>query len=837
VNGKRARREALLTRRPSALRFATTALIGPAILLGLLLWLNLEFRTSEALRVRATTSLARRLVLTDLMSSLKDAETAQRGYVLTGGDPAFLTPFAPAVLRVRADLKAAREQADEAHELPALDRIDALVTAKFAEMDAVLANVRPGDVDKAAARVRAGVGRRIMDELRARVGHEIDEEARHSDEDTRAFLAHRATTQQITIGAALLAAVMISALFVAGWRLRRARYVALVRAFEAAERNETILDSTVDAMLILNPSGSIETMNAAATTMLGYAPDELERRDIATVIDLAPGEGSFHHRIGLIDGHLRRNFLADRTARHRNGRTIAVDVAIGVMVVPSGDHLVVSLRDVTERKRLEQMKDDLMSTVSHELRTPLTSIVGSLGLLRAGSAGVLPKPAGRLLSIAENNSRRLIRLINDMLDIDRIESGVLEMHREAIDLRPVVERAGLGAEGLAASRNIAIVVDTPPAPVIVSGDADRLLQVITNLMSNAIRFTPAGGSVTLGLALVPDGQVMVTVDDQGPGVPPGFRERIFGRFERAAGEAGAQGGAGLGLAISREIVLRHDGRIWFEDLPYSGTRFAFALDRMRPASMRESSAVRVLICEQDQVIAGRLIAMVVKEGCAYEVARDAAAARAILADSVFDVLLIDLNLPGEGGLAFARSMREQSPPISTPIIITATEARGDEDSPGALDVVDWIQKPVALERLTDALRRALSRAGRSRPTVLHLDDDADLLQVVAAALEPETRILTATDLSSARAILESISPDVAILDLRLADGSGLDLIPFLVDANGLAIPTIIYSAQDVSVDLASQVDAVLVKARGSLPDLKATLRRVVRARDTEGPLR
>ena len=149
-------------------------------------------------------------------------------------------------------------------------------------------------------------------------------------------------------------------------------------------------------------------------------------------------------------------------------------------------------------------------------------------------------------------------------------------------------------------------------------------------------------------------------------------------------------------------------------------------------------------------------------------------------------------------------------------------------------MVDWIEKPGDAVRLTDALRRALARTGRARPTVLHLDDDEDLLQVVATALEPETRVVRVTNLASARAMLETMSPDAVILDLRLANGSGLDLMPFLVDAEGLAIPTIIYSAQDVSHDLARQVDAVLVKARGSLPDLKATLRRVIRARAEGG---
>ncbi len=150
-----------------------------------------------------------------------------------------------------------------------------------------------------------------------------------------------------------------------------------------------------------------------------------------------------------------------------------------------------------------------------------------------------------------------------------------------------------------------------------------------------------------------------------------------------------------------------------------------------------------------------------------------------------------------------------------------------------LDIVDWIQKPLDPSRFELALRTALSRSGTKRPTILHLDDDPDVLDVVATGLQPEARILKATSLAAARTLLQTISPDVAILDLQLEDGSGLDLLPMLMDEKGLAIPTIVYSAQDISADAARQVDAVLVKARGSLPDLAATVRRVVRQRADE----
>lgn len=824
---------ALLAKAPSKLRFVLLALIGPVLLLLLLLWVNNEYAESELLRKRAAASFDHRVELIELLSDLKDAETAQRGYLLTGGMVAFLQPYEPARRTVGARLASLERYPETDSGRREIAEVAHLAAAKFNEMDASIASVRRADLAGAVARVRQGSGKRVMDRLRAIVGVRIAAEERRTTAAREHLRKQREATQRVATLGGIAALALVTALLFWGWRLRRMRYEAIVAEFEAAERNQTILDSTVDAMLIINPSGSIEAINRAATRMLGYDAEALVRRDVSVVIDLAPGEGSFHQRVGLIDGDLQRRFLPDREARHQEGQLIPIDIAMGAMMVPSGAHLVVSLRDITERKRLEQLKDDLMSTVSHELRTPLTSIVGSLGLLRAGSAGALPEQAERLVGIAENSSRRLIRLINDMLDIDSMESGKLAMKREPTDLNTVITHAAQGSEGLAAAKEVTIEVRVRTEPVIVLGDSGRLLQVLTNILSNAIRFTPASGTVTVTANVSDEGLVTVAVDDQGSGVPPQFSNRIFGRFERAAGEQGLQGGAGLGLAISHEIIVRHDGRIWFEDAPGGGARFAFSLAVMRPAEMTERGSARVLICEQDAEFAGRLIAMVVKEGCAYELATSTQEARAVVARSDFDALLIDLNLPEEGGLVFARAVRDAGYSAHAPIIVVAAHALNDGEAPSPLEVIDWIDKPGDMGRLSDALRRALVRGSSDRPTVLHLDDDEDLLKVVAAALGGEARIISATTLASARTILETVSPDAAILDLRLAEGSGLDLIPFLVGSDGLAIPTIIYSAQDVSSELADQVDAVLVKARGSMPDLKATLRRVIGSREPD----
>ncbi len=819
---KEERRAASALKPPSPARFVLVALLVPVLLIAAFGWLRHEYGRSEAVRGQAARSYQRRIDQISLLSRLKDAETAQRGYLLTG-DLAFLEPYEPARRDIRAIL--AREAAAADPDVPKeyLPDVRRLTDAKLAELDLTIRLSRR-DRARALAIVADGDGKRTMDELRSVIGAMIRAEEARSADRAAAYLAYRQYLQRTILTTIGVLAVFLVVVLAWNWRLRRQRHASLVDAFEAAERNSTVLDSTIDALLILNPSGTVESMNAAASRMLGYAPAELERRDIGTILDIAPGEGSFHQRVGLIDGQLRQSFLPDTVVRHRDGREIAVDVAIGLMKLPSGFHLVVSLRDISERKRMERVKDDLMSTVSHELRTPLTSVVGSLGLLRAGAAGEIGPAAARLVEIAENNSRRLIRLINDMLDIDRIESGKLEIARDPIDLRTVIDDACTGTEGLVRPKGVELACQKPEQPVVVAGDADRLLQVVTNVLSNAARVAPQGSVIDLRLE-VDDADARVLIDDRGPGIPPSFRDRIFGRFERAEPDDGATG-TGLGLAISREIVLRHGGAIWFEDRPGGGTRFLFTIPLLGSTAGAKPQAAAVLICEEDDAVARTLIAIVAAEGCAYDLVRSSVEAREALRHRRYTAILVGLTLPDEGGIAFAQAARGGDPPVDAPIIVVARSLDGD--APTVLDVVDWIGKPADPSRLAIAIRSALARDNPRQPLILHLDDDRDLLEVVAAAVEPEARIVTATDLNEARSILQRVSPDMAILDVKLAEGSGLDLIPFLVDGRGVSIPTIIYSAQDVSAHAAREVDAVLVKARGSIPDLKATIRRLLR---------
>lgn len=248
--------------------------------------------------------------------------------------------------------------------------------------------------------------------------------------------------------------------------------------------------------------------------------------------------------------------------------------------------------DVTERLRAQRMKDEFVSIVSHELRTPLTSIRGSLGLLEGGVAGELPAKARELVRIARTNSDRLIRLINDILDLDKMEAGRLELHREALEVGSLVEAVASEMSGYAQQAGVAVDVDVRPCPPI-HGDRDRLAQVLVNLVSNAIKFSPEGERVDVrahpahGAA---NGRVRLSVTDRGPGIARGDVPKLFQKFHQLdASDARRRGGSGLGLVIAKTLVEAHHGYIGVDSEVGRGSTFYVELPALRAPPTRPST--------------------------------------------------------------------------------------------------------------------------------------------------------------------------------------------------------------------------------------------------------
>jgi PAS domain S-box-containing protein len=335
------------------------------------------------------------------------------------------------------------------------------------------------------------------------------------------------------------------------------------------------------AVLELDPRGVVTQVNPGAELLFGYAAAELVGAHARDRLVLPELRADFDRQWAqLIDSREPITALKIRTPR-RDGLQIVCEWTVTPLVNPEGTIVAVIAQgqDVTRQLEAERMKKEFTSTLSHELRTPLTSIIGSLQLINSGVLGDLTKDVFELTAVAERNGQRLLDLINDILDIEKIESGKLSLVPEVFRLGELVREALVLNKAFAERFRVRFELQGAPAEGLVHADRKRLLQIMTNLLSNAAKFSPEDGVVDITLEQSGT-HLRVGVHDRGPGIPEAFRGRIFGRFAQADSTATRQkGGTGLGLAISKRLVEMMHGRIGFEPRGGGGTTFWFELPR------------------------------------------------------------------------------------------------------------------------------------------------------------------------------------------------------------------------------------------------------------------
>lgn len=816
------------TRGPGRRSFRLATVLAGALIAVLLAMTGVElyreFSSAGRLREAVRQSYETRSSIQSVFSLLQDAETGQRGYVITG-NPRYLEPYEAARETLDGRLsELGRRFGAEPEQAVDHRRLLQLIERKRRTMEQGIEARRRVGSEAAIAVVSGGAGKAAMDDIRVVIDRMTQREAQ-ALEDLSASADTRTRWTERWVAGLFLALVVVA--LGAAWLVGRyiqTRDDLLHRIQATAARQAAIFDSTIDAIVTLNPSGSIETVNRAAQTMFGYQEDEVSRRDVKMLFDVATnGDGGFLDRLRETQGSLDEGVVRELIGRDRDGQTFPVDVALAAMDLPDGRHVVAVVRDITERRRVEEMKDAFVSTVSHELRTPLTSIAGSLGLLSGGAAGPLPERAQKLVGIAHANSQRLVRLINDILDVEKLEAGKLVLQLASVDLREIAARSIEGVRGYADGLDVALTLaDGESVPV--RGDEDRLIQVVTNLLSNAAKFSPRGGEVKV--VVDPETRIArLSVIDQGPGIPEAFRSRIFQKFAQAdSTDTRAKGGTGLGLAIAREIAERHGGRLWFESAEGEGAAFHLDLPLDHDENATPVPSGRLLICEDDAAAAEVLVEMLAVEGFDADVAGTGREALERARSGGYVAALIDLRLPDTDGISVIRALRSRPETRALPIVAVSGDIARGKARGRSLEIVDWIEKPFDQSRIRQAIGAVLG--GDRRPVVLHIDDDRDILEVTRAALLDVADITAAESLADARRLLRQLRPDLVILDLGLPDGSGLEILPDLTDETGRTIPVVVYSAQEIDGDLAPAVQAVLTKSRMSLTQLARTVRRL-----------
>lgn len=344
---------------------------------------------------------------------------------------------------------------------------------------------------------------------------------------------------------------------------------------QSENRFRNLVENAADAIYVVNQEGQVIDVNQAGCDALGYSLQEFKN---LKVLDFNAGTLEKAVKNWGRRGDEKALMLEGEHTR-KDGTVFSVEERVGMFAFEGEDLFLIISRDITERKKVERMKDEFISTISHELRTPLTSIRGALGLLNGGVLGDLGEQAGEMVRVATENSERLMRLINDLLDIQRIESGKIEFIMENMDLNEMIHDSLQASLGLARGNRVGLVYKKRETPAFVWGDKDRLMQLMANLISNAIKFSPPEGQVEIELKEEGE-KLKVSIIDHGKGVPKEFNDRIFEKFAQADGAANREkDGSGLGLNISRRIVEEHGGKIGFHSNPGEKTTFFFTLTR------------------------------------------------------------------------------------------------------------------------------------------------------------------------------------------------------------------------------------------------------------------
>ncbi|MEO6324335.1 MAG: PAS domain-containing sensor histidine kinase [Thermoanaerobaculia bacterium] len=341
------------------------------------------------------------------------------------------------------------------------------------------------------------------------------------------------------------------------------------------EQFRSILEGALDGVITLGPQGLVERYNPAAAKIFGYAPAEVLGR---------PAERLLPYLLDSL-GVLPK--VVEMDALRRDGKKVPLELSLFVVRGSAGHAIAAFIKDISERREVERLKDEFVAIVSHDLKIPLSSVRLSLEILGNGSLGALSPEARSVLEVAERNVERMVKLANDLLDLKRLEAGRLELRREPIALGPLIERCFEMVRALATAQEVKL--DAEPTSLCALGDDERIGQVLMNLLSNAIKFSPAGARVAVVVRTI-GVWAEIRVQDQGRGIPLRHQEMVFERFRQVyPGDGSERKGSGLGLTICKAIVTQSGGTIGLTSRDGEGTCFWFRL-KLAPVDAAAATA-------------------------------------------------------------------------------------------------------------------------------------------------------------------------------------------------------------------------------------------------------
>lgn len=559
----------------------------------------------------------------------------------------------------------------------------------------------------------------------------------------------------------------------------------------ARRETHAILDATSEAVILVAADGRILSANRRLEEFFGLEPDRvigLNAQEFREEIERIFGDADALARLmeRLVD--TTNVFRADLHQHAPVAREL--QVYSGPVHNAEGGFLgrLFAFRDVTQEREIDRMKNEFVSLVSHELRTPLTSIKGYVDLLAAGEVGDLSEGQLDFLQIVKNNADRLVLLINDILDLSRIEAGKVELKLSPLAIADVLRAVADSFQPQLAAKRQTLTLEVAPRLPRVLADADRLTQVFTNLVSNANKYTPAGGRIMVSAAQIGD-ELAVAVRDSGIGMTPPELAMLFSKFFRSDRRAAREvGGTGLGLTITRSLVELHHGRIEVQSVPDEGSTFRVLLPitlatpgAAPPPPSPLTGTHRVLVVDDEPDIAKLLRRYLERGGFLVQTATSAAAAWRLVQEAPPDLVTLDINLPDADGFTVLEWLKGDSRTADIPVLLLSVAA--DEGRGALLGAVDFLTKPVQEQVLLARVTQAL--AERPGHAILVADDDAAVRRVMAGHLRAAGyRVLEAADGAEAVALTRSEHPDLVLLDLRMPNVDGIEALRALSGSSG-----------------------------------------------------
>jgi len=541
-----------------------------------------------------------------------------------------------------------------------------------------------------------------------------------------------------------------------------------------AAKSQAVLEGVADGVMVADAEGKVILFNAAAERILELPRERALGRMTREMLGLYGDQAQDWMKTVAKWGEEPEAYAAEEyLAAQLNIEDRIVSVHLAPVLMADEFLGTVSVfRDITVEVESARAKVEFVSMVSHELRTPMTSIKGYADLLLMGAAGELADAQRSFLSVIKSNVDRLTTLVNDLLDISRMESGRMVLELESVRLADVTNQVITTMATRTQEKGLDLRSDVPADFPVIQADSDRVIQILTNLVANACQYTPTGGEIVVS-ARAHDGQVHVSVRDTGIGIAKDDLENIFVRFFRVDHPLVHETtGTGLGLSIVKSLVEMHGGRVEVESEVGEGSIFTFILPMRQtgPSGGSEKRLTKVLLVEDDRDIAGQIQLHLTKNGQEVLIARQSDEALALAQHEHLDLIALDILLPDAAGFALLEAFKSNPRTQETPVIVIPI-VPDHAALPGELrlGVVDYVTKPVDEEQLLRAVRQVLAE----QDTVLVVDDDKDILSRMREVLRANDFGVRTT--SRGRRVLRvarQIQPALVLLDFNLQDLDG-----------------------------------------------------------------